>query len=226
MKTEVACLEKTKIPSSTINRLPRYLHVIEELARDNIEWVTSRTIGIMVNCAPEKVRYDFHCLDMLGKIGKRGQGYHVRTLRNTLWNLICQEKIQPMILLGLGNLGKSLVSGMDGLFEYCGFSLNAIFDIKPALIGTRFHGIEVLSFSMLHRYCTTHHVSVAILCVPADQAEIAADQLYLHDIEAIWNFTEASLAKYSRHMHIQNVNLTDSLLVLNYHLCHQDAQEQ
>src|SRR5205085_2438899 len=69
-------------------------------------------------------------LAYLGHIGKRGLGYQVDDLTKQLTTFLGTNRFQPVIIVGVGNLGTALLS-YDG-FEKAGFEIIAAFDADPA----------------------------------------------------------------------------------------------
>ena len=63
-------------------------------------------------------------------------------------------------------------------FEARGFTLCAIFDKNPALIGENIRGITIQSITELEHFCKDCKIDMAVLCVPQDSVAELADRIY------------------------------------------------
>jgi redox-sensing transcriptional repressor len=69
----------------------------------------------------------------------------------------------------------------------------------------------------LNTFLADNNVDIAMLCVPFDQTPIVAEKVAALGIRALWNFSPMDL-KIDRDLIIENVHLSDSLMVLGYRL--------
>ena len=118
------------------------------------------------------------------------------------------------ILIGAGNLGKAVATHIE--FEKRGFSLSAVFDNNPALIGKQIGHLNVLDISTLEEVCSLAKPVVAVLCIPKEAARNLADRLIALGIKGFWNFSHYDLLHHSDDIVVENVHLSDSLMTLNY----------
>ena len=103
-------------------------------------------------------------------------------------------------------------------FGKSGFSLEAAFDISPALIGTEVCGIPVLDMDDLGDFVQKHKPDVAVLTVPKSDAQKIADQLIDLGVRGFWNFTNLELSTSVENVRFEDVHFADSLLTLSYHI--------
>ena len=102
-------------------------------------------------------------------------------------------------------------------FVQDGFSLDAAFDISPALIGKRVNGVLIRSMEEMEDYFAAVHPAVAVLTVPKSVAQEVARRLDALGVKGIWNFTNVELS-VSPHVFVEDVHFADSLLTLSYRI--------
>ena len=62
-----------------------------------------------------------------------------------------------------------------------------------------------------------HEIDIAVLTIPKEEAQGAADRLVKTGIKAIWNFAHVDL-KVPPQVQVESVHLQDSLLKLSYNI--------
>ena len=88
-----------KISGAVVRRLPIYLRVLDELARDGAkELVSSQELGERAGVSPALVRKD---LAWFGEFGKQGVGYDVKHLRTELRRILHLDRDVPVALVGV-----------------------------------------------------------------------------------------------------------------------------
>ncbi len=96
-----------KVPDETIRRLPRYLRALLFLQQDKIESISSHKLAEYVQLNSAQIRKD---LSHFGSFGKRGTGYNVEALSETIRNILKLNKPQKTVLIGAGRLGTAIAS--------------------------------------------------------------------------------------------------------------------
>ena len=109
-------------------------------------------------------------------------------------------------------------------FSQRGFEPVAMFDVKPELIGTVIRGVPVYDTQDLVSFLKEHPVRIGVIATPSRAAQQAAQALVDGGVRAIWNFAPMDL-KVPENVAINNVHLTDSLLVLTYRLHQMELNE-
>jgi redox-sensing transcriptional repressor len=112
------------------------------------------------------------------------------------------------------------------MFEKRGVDIVAMFDVNPDLIGREFGGVTVRGMEQLESFCTESGVDMAVLTLPKEYAAEVADRLVACGIRGLWNFTSKELSFDAEDVIVENVHLGDSLMILNYKLCHRTEIEQ
>ena len=206
-------MKRIKVSNNVIRRLPRYLRKLDELNAEGVGRISSGELGRQLGLTPSQIRQDFSCF---GEFGQQGYGYNVVALRNEIASILGMDRGFKAILVGVGNIGRALLEHFS--FNEWGFTLEAAFDIKPALINTEINGVKVLSNEELPDFLAKNHVDVAVLCVPKQVAINATETLTANGINAIWNFTNVELTAPNSPVLVENMHFSDSLLSLSYYV--------
>ena len=204
-------VKRVKVSNNVIRRLPRYLRKLDELSESGVSRISSFELGQQLGLTPSQIRQDFSCF---GEFGQQGYGYNVPVLRSQIATILGMDRGYHAILIGVGNIGHALMDNF--CFSDWGFQLAAAFDVNPALIGTTFGGVPILSVDELVDYIRNNPVDVAVLTVPKDVAVSVTNTLTENGIEAIWNFTNVELTESNSSTIVENVHFSDSLLSLSY----------
>lgn len=199
-----------RLPS--VKRLPSYLHELK-LMRDNQQQVVSTTqLAQRLGLEPIIVRKD---LELASSPGSPGVGYNIHNLIAGIENFLGWNDETPVFLIGVGNLGTALL-GYRGFVEYR-FNIVAAFDNDPRKIGTQIHEKPVFSIDDLAAKAEEFHVKIAVLSVPCEYAQTAANQIVNAGIKAIWNFTNTPLSLPPNIVQ-QRVNMAGDLAELSVKL--------
>src|SRR5438128_12487421 len=118
--------ERSDIPRKAIYRLSVYLRCLGRLKQNGIRTVSSEALAKAARVKSTQLRKD---LTYFGQFGTRGLGYDVEQLAAMISDLLGTNSLQPVILVGVGNLGLALLSYRG--FEREGFEIIAAFDVDP-----------------------------------------------------------------------------------------------
>jgi redox-sensing transcriptional repressor len=121
--------------------------------------------------------------------------------------------LQPVILVGAGNLGSALLKYPG--FAKEGFEVVAAFDAEPGRGRAKDLGVRVLPMTKLKEIVRDHHVKMAILTVPANVAQEVANDLIEAGILAVLNFAPIIL-QVPDSVVVNNVDLAIELENLSY----------
>lgn len=200
---------KEEIPKKTVYRLSLYNRCLERLGDSAGGTVSSETLAKVAGVKPTQLRKD---LAYCGQFGKRGLGYDVLHLRRRLADTLGSATLQPVILIGAGNLGSALLRYHG--FAREGFEVVAAFDVNPLRLAARSE-IPVLPMRELEKYLERREIKIAILCVPATTAQEVCNRLLAAGIQAILNFSPIVL-QVPPDVTVNNVNLAIELESLGY----------
>ncbi|HMP79369.1 MAG TPA: redox-sensing transcriptional repressor Rex [Pirellulaceae bacterium] len=179
---------QTEPPKGVVHRLSLYLRELRKLAADSKVRISSTRLGELLDLNPAQVRKD---LSYLGQIGLPGVGYRCVDLIERIQQTLGTHRTWPVALFGCGKIGQALLS--YGGFDSQGFHIVAAFDADFEVIGTVHGGIRVESISDAAASIERLGIRLAIIAVPAEQAQATADQLVTAGIQGILNFAPVVL---------------------------------
>ncbi|MFL2639710.1 MAG: redox-sensing transcriptional repressor Rex [Dehalococcoidia bacterium] len=200
------------IPAVVIQRLPQYLRSLRALKNKNIALVSSTSLGVESGVTPAQIRKD---LSYFGKFGKQGQGYNVEALTNDLTRILGLDQSWPVILLGVGRLGKAILTYPD--FTPEGFYIVSAFDSDPVIVGTEVASITIKPVEQIKPYIRENNIKIAILAVPGDSAANLIDELVQSGVKGILNYAPIT-PKVPENVQIQNIDPVHSLQTMTFHL--------
>lgn len=201
---------RPEIPRKAIYRLSIYLRCLQRLKANAILTVSSDALAKAAGVKPTQLRKD---LTYFGQFGTRGLGYDVEQLAAMISNLLGTKKLQPVVLVGVGNLGLALLSYRG--FEQEGFEIVAAFDLKAEQMKGRSAKTPILAMERLEEIVLERGVRMAIVSVPATAAQEVANRLVACGIAGILNFSPIVL-QVPEEVMVNNVNLAIELENLSY----------
>ncbi len=199
---------KAQLPEPTLRRLPWYLAYVQLLLANHVEYVSSTQIAKEINVDASQIAKD---LSFLNIKGKTRIGYEVKTLVKELSDFLGFKHKHTAVMIGAGSLGGALIQDI-GLSQY-GMNIVAGFDIKPDIIGTTIRNVPIYDINDLAEQQKRLNAAVAILAVPVEHAQDAANKIMESGIKAIWNFTPYRI-KTPANIVIQNTSIYAHLAVM------------
>ena len=172
------------LPEPTLRRQPWYLAYLTTLRNKGVEYVSSRRIAQDLDVQASQIAKDLSVLDIKGKTRI---GYEVNALEARLRDFLGFGHRHNAVMVGVGSLGAALMRD-SGLLRY-GLKIVGGVDTDPALVGTDIDGVPVWMPEQLPRLVKEHQISIAIIAVPIEAAQSAADSAVEAGIRALWNFT-------------------------------------
>lgn len=198
------------IPEKSIQRLLLYHRYLSFLVQQGAKNISSKSLADLMEIMDTQVRKD---LSYFGKLGKRGAGYDVISLRNTIAGILGIKEKKRVCIVGMGNLGSALAAYKG--FEALGFSVSAVFDNSLHKIGHRIKGHLCQDISKLARAVKANEIKIVLLTVPAESAQETALFLEKCGVKAILNFTPVKLS-LSKHTKVRNIDLALELKTLSF----------
>jgi len=169
-------------------RLSQYLRVLTQARKMGKERISSQEISDYTNINATQIRRD---LSGFGKFGKRGVGYNIDALAGEIRKILRTQGQHNIALFGAGRLGQAIASST--IFADHGFNIAAAFDVDPAKVGQPIGGGDVRDYATLAGVIREKNIIVAVLAVPADEAQRVADDVVAAGVKIIFNYTEALL---------------------------------
>ena len=201
---------RAEIPRKAIYRLSVYLRCLQRLKANNIRTVSSEALAKAARVKSTQLRKD---LTYFGQFGTRGLGYDVEQLSTMILDLLGTNSLQPVILVGVGNLGLALLSYKG--FEQEGFEIIGAFDVDAGRKRDKSTTTPLYPMEKLGEIVRKRVVKMAIMAVPASEAQEVTNQLVEAGITGILNFAPIVLHVPDDVM-VNNVNLAIELENLSY----------
>jgi len=208
-----------KISIAVIKRLPRYYRYLSDLLNPGITRISSKELSSRMGITASQIRQDLNCF---GGFGQQGYGYNVEYLYQEIGRILGVDEKFNVIIIGAGNMGQALANYTN--FEKRGFKLIGIFDVNTDLVGKKIRDVEIMSMDDIEQFISKNKVDIAMLCVPYEHTPAVADRVARLGVKGLWNFSPMDL-KIPHDVIIENVHLSDSLMVLGYKLAEKYRQE-
>lgn len=202
--------DSKRISRASVLRMELYLEVLEQIQAEGRKSITSSEIGESIGVSPEKVRQD---LFRLGTEGKPKVGYEVEPLARLIRSVFDLDTPKKACLVGLGNLGRALAG--SSIWSKAGFSLAAIFDRDPSVVGTEAGGIRVRSIAEIFGVVKAEGIVAGVIAVPASAAQETANLMVSAGIRAVWNFAPIKL-QVPDGIAVENQSLAWGLITLSH----------
>lgn len=172
------------IPIQTIKRLICYNRVLKNLKTQNTEFCFSHQLANLVNNSPAQVRRD---LMLIGcSAGSSGKGYYVTLLIEQISKKLLSGKTHKAALVGIGNLGRAILSFFS--YRQPNIEIPLAFDVDESKIERVISGCRCYHISEINKEIREQKITLAIITVPALQAQNIANELVDAGIKGILNF--------------------------------------
>ena len=208
MKTE----KNTTIPRATAKRLSLYYRIFKRFNAEKIEKANSKQIAEAIGIDSATVRRDF---SYFGELGRRGFGHDVKKLMNFFADLLNDNAITNVMIVGVGNMGRALLHYR--FHERNKMKVVMAFDIDdhPEVGSTTSDGIPIYGISQIKEKIQSGNVQTAILTVPSVKAQEVASILVQAGVKGILCFSPVNLS-LPKDVVVQYVDLTSELQTLLY----------
>ncbi len=164
--------------------------------------IFSHNLASLAGSTAAQVRRD---LTYIGCTGSPKTGYPVSELRDAIGRCLSPNGEERLALVGVGDLGRAILSRFRGRQGH--LSITAAFDTDISKTGRVTHGCRCYSMSEIEDVVRREGIVAAILAVPADEAQGAAETLAMAGVTGILNFAPVSL-RLPRNVHVENNDLT------------------
>lgn len=181
-------MQSSSVPDIVVGRLPLYLRALEEMASRGKEITSSQELGESLGISSAQIRKD---ISHFGEFGKQGMGYNIAYLAGELRRILRLNKIWDVALVGAGHLGTAVAN--YGGFVDRGFRVVAVYDNDKDLIGTRAGPLEIHDTAIMVEDIRSRGIRVAMMAVPASEAQAVAEKLVEAGVEAILCYAPTSI---------------------------------
>lgn len=202
----------SNIPDIVIGRLPIYLRALNRLSQEGHEVTSSHELGQRLGISSAQIRKD---LSHFGGFGKQGTGYQIAYLKEQLEQVLKVNREWEVALVGAGDLG-SAVAHYRG-FTDRGFRIACVFDASPHKIGKLLGDYTIRSMEEMPKVISEQGIKIAMIAVPAENAQTVADQLIACGIRAILNYAPINLS-VPEDVHVQYIDPVVHMQRMTYYL--------
>ena len=206
-------MEERQVPDIVVGRLPIYLRALTFLKTEHREITSSQELGDRLGISSAQIRKD---LSHFGEFGKQGTGYDIRHLEANLKRILNVDRMWDVALIGAGDLGQALANYHG--FAGRGFNIAAVFDKNPDKIGREIvEGLAIEDVATLSERVKTVGWQMAIIAVPAEEAQPVANTLMEAGVKAILSYAPISLMVPSG-VRVEHIDPAVHLQHLTYYL--------
>lgn len=201
-----------QIPDIVIGRLPIYLRALLQMGQEGRQVTSSQELGERLGISAAQIRKD---LSQFGEFGKQGTGYNIDFLSNQIKQILNVNRVWDVAIVGAGDIGRAL-AGYNGFSER-GFHIQMIFDNKPGLVGTQAGPFVIKDSKTMKDEIQAAGIKMAMIAVPAAQAQAVTDQLVEAGVKAILSYAPVNL-NVPAGVRVQNIDPSIHLQRMTYYL--------
>jgi len=172
--------------------------------------VTSAQLEQLTGLHRDTVRKDISCLNAGGAEGAIGSnaGYHPELLVPLIRKALGLDRKRKFCVVGLGRLGSAYLNFTPS--ELAEFELAAGFDTNVNRVEILRSPTPLYPAYKFAEVVSRFGIEVALLCVPAEAAQAAAEKCAVAGIRGILNFAPVALS-LSPDVAVRNVYVADEL---------------
>ena len=210
----------TRIPQRTVERFFRYCQFLHSRLEAGSEFVFSHELAGAVGVSPEQVRRDLMNFELKGTPQR---GYPIKEFMAELYSHLESSSLTKMVLVGVGNLGKAILSYF--LKRRPNLSIVAAFDQDPEKVNRVYSGCQVHHIGQLEKTVSREKAAVGIITVPASAAQEAADILVRAGVRGLINFAPVQI-KVPPGIFLEQLDITLSIEKVAYFARKNSVKEQ
>ena len=210
-------VDKKDVPAVTVPRLAIYLRKLRELRSRGVDRISSKDLAETIGLNAAQIRKDF---SYFGEFGTRGVGYEVARLVDEISHCLGLDHSWNVVIVGAGLLGTALARYRG--FSEQGFRLVAMFDSSATVIGASYGTGRVRSIADIEDFCAEERVDIALVTVPAGEAEATVGRLAEAGVKAVLNFAPVKVHA-PENVLVHQVDLSSELMSLSFYLDREKA---
>jgi redox-sensing transcriptional repressor len=169
--------------------MSRYRRLLQSLHQDGVESIYSHQLARQAVVSAAQVRRD---LMVIGYSGSPNKGYDVAACIESISHFLDGAARQEVALVGVGNLGHAVLAHFADKSPTV--AIVAAFDVDPELTGAVVNGVRCLDSARLEEVVRDLGIQIAVLTVPGEAAQAAADALVRAGVKSLISFAPTPLA--------------------------------
>ena len=212
MPREGEDMNNSSVPDIVVGRLPLYLRAIQSMRQQGQQVTSSQELGKVLGISAAQIRKD---LSQFGEFGKQGTGYNIEYLCEQIQKILKVDRVWDVAVIGAGDIGSALARYQG--FTNRGFQVTMVFDSNPQKIGRQEGSHIIQESAKMVGSIKEAGVKIAMIAVPADQAQKVADQLIEAGIKSILNYAPTSIS-VPKDICLQHIDPATHLQHMTYYL--------
>jgi redox-sensing transcriptional repressor len=180
----MAMAQADRLSLGVAARLSRYLQVLTQARKMGRQTIASQELSEYTHINSTQIRRD---LSYFGKFGKRGVGYNIEFLITEIRKILRTSEQYNIAVFGAGHLGQAIAS--SDVFADHGFTVKAIFDVNPKLVGKKIGDLTVRDVAEAAAVVEQENIVVGVIAAPGDSAQEVADTLVDAGVKIIFNYS-------------------------------------
>ncbi len=198
------------IPEPTVRRLIQIAALISQERKNGVPVISSSQIGKTLGVEAHTIRKD---INYLGGTGNTPGGYPIDQLLERINHQLGLLTSIKTCVVGLGRLGESLVNYTT--FKEYNIDVVAAFDVNINKLETLKSDVPLFPAYEMEDVIHSKQIKIAILAVPADEANGIFEKLSRCQIKGILNYTGAILpGKTQAGIFVRNININHEINLL------------
>jgi len=189
------------VSDKTVERLFIYRSLLEKMQTQSQSNIYSHQIADLSGSTASQVRRDFMAL---GYTGNPRHGYHVDELLNSISRFMGQSNGIKIVLIGVGNLGRAILSYFSTLAPH--FNTIASFDADPSKIHRLIAGVPCYPLTEIKEFLAGNKADIAAITVPASEAQVVAETACDAGIRSFVNFAPVRL-RLPMQVHVEYMDI-------------------
>jgi len=195
----------------TVERLIIYKSLLQKFKDSGNEYIYSHQLAELSDSTASLVRRD---LMELGYSGNQKIGYKINELIDAIQALIMPGKSINIILVGVGNLGKAILRYYSDLAPK--FTIIGCFDIDKGKIGEFISHAKCYHIDDIKKITENNEIHLAIITVPAGEAQAVADKIIDAGIKGILNFAPIRI-KTAENIYVEHIDFSNVVEKVSYY---------
>lgn len=193
------------VSSRTVERLALYRRAILRKSPDWGTSIFSHQLANLCGVTAAQVRRD---LMAVGYTGSPITGYELSQLLESIGLFLDSAEATPVAIVGVGDLGRAVIHFLANRRPK--LVVTAAFDADPSKTDRVIHGVRCHRMERLTQVLTDQAIEIAIVAVPASEAQIVCDRLVEAKVRGILSFAPAFL-RVPDHVVVERLDVTVAL---------------